>query len=123
MPRSYYFLIIILIPSLVYAQHHTSKTSINRQLFVGTVITNQESHTQWIQDIRTAFDQVLIRLSGNKNISSLPQMQQASLNIESYLLDYRYLRPKSGLRLEARFRTQSTLDLLRKSNQPIFASR
>ena len=62
----------------------------------GTVAVADQSEASLNKGIQKAFQQVLIKASGNTAINSLPAIQQAEQTVQSYVLSYHLMAGGAG---------------------------
>ena len=73
--------------------------------------------------LKTAFTQVLIKVSGNTQVMTLPTIQNALPDLQQWILSYRYVASEDGdkaagqLQLQVAFDRQGIAQLLQESGQ------
>ncbi|MGM0481872.1 MAG: DUF2066 domain-containing protein [Pseudomonadota bacterium] len=92
-------------------------------LFSAEVEVSSQSRAQRQKAIREAFQRVVLKLTGTPSSLSHDAIRQAQSQVNTYLLQYGYKNPASGLRLTARFDERKIKQLLAENKLPYWGNR
>ncbi|OGO90082.1 MAG: hypothetical protein A3F10_05280 [Coxiella sp. RIFCSPHIGHO2_12_FULL_42_15] len=121
-----FLLIIVLLMSLLFSVVSEALTEAT-QVTTVSVIVNDRSKEAFQQAVATAYAQVMVKLSGNPAIMTIPAIQNTLRSANHYLVSYRY-KVKSddqqppALYLQMVFDQRTLQHLLQKTGQPVWNS-
>lgn len=97
-----------------------------RDISIATIPVSDQSPKTFQKSLPQALEQVLIRMSGNTGIMTLPLIQDALPKINNYVEKYSYLakadkKDRQQLLLRIVFNTRAMRDLLENANQEIWS--
>jgi hypothetical protein len=92
-------------------------------LYSARVDVSSQASQQRQQAIRAAFDQVIIKVTGQSALLEHQAVQSARRNVNDYLLQYGYQRQGSQQQLEATFDGRKLRQLLADNELPYWGSR
>jgi hypothetical protein len=89
---------------------------------VGRVAVNDQSLAAQTTAGRAALRQVFIKMSGHAESVEHPTLRRAISNYEQYLISSAYVQLDNQLWLEARFNQERIVNLLKATDQPVWAN-
>jgi hypothetical protein len=120
------FIVLIIFLLLLSAPLIQASTTSSTELSLVTLPVSSRSATDFKKTLYTAFNQILVRLTGDTSIATLPEVQRIQSQAKQYVQYYRYVstptdsHTPSTLQLKIVFDIQGLQTLLQKINVPIW---
>lgn len=83
-------LLSIMLLSLIFSGESLATEKVN--LFQAQVVVKDRSSREWRKGVRNALNQVLVKATGNPNISKVPEIEEAYKNFNNLVQSYSYHR-------------------------------
>jgi len=114
---------------LLFLSIHTALAAPATQTFNTVILpVSDQSNAEFKKALSKGFAEILIRLTGNTTVATLPALQHAAKNAKQYVQYYRYLSATDDdssstplLRLQINFNEQGIRSLLTQANIPIWS--
>lgn len=118
-----YQLILIILASLLF--YSVAFAVVVPNINVADVLVKDDSNAALKKALPAAFDQVLIKMSGNPGVATLPAIQNSKNNLNALVQNYSYHRydnaqGQSQLFVNVTFDKNAVLNLLRQAGQAIW---
>lgn len=116
-------LLIILTTFILQGIYSISHAGVISDLYEAKVNISDQSQASQRQARRTAFREVLVKISGNRNVLTSSALRTEITKASNYLLSYRYESDQDQLFYIAEFDRQRVDKLIRLNDLPIWGAR
>jgi hypothetical protein len=113
-------MIVVILCSVISAQTYGARIE---HLNEGQIIVTDQSTSTQKRAGKRAFQQVVVKLSGDANVLENTQVKRAATNFEQYLVSSTFVQDMDKLVYQVEFSEQKVIELLRSENLNIWGNR